>query len=115
LNFALLAPSVSKMMRAWDGAQQVQNNLQIAFALEWYKRDNGSYPKKLEALSPKYLKQIPDDIFSGKPLIYRPSEKGYLLYSVGYYGKDEGGRGLEDDPIGWNISVRMPLPELPPK
>jgi hypothetical protein len=39
------------------------------------------------------LRQIPGDVFSGKPLIYRPNENGYLLYSVGINGKDEGGVG----------------------
>jgi hypothetical protein len=112
---SMLAPSVNKMPRAWDRVQQVHDNLRIAFALEWYQRDNRRHPKKLEDLAPKYLKEIPADIFSGKSLIYRPNEKGYLLYSVGYYGKDEGGRGLEDEPMGWNISVRMPLPDLPGK
>jgi len=113
--FALSVPSVSKLQNSWDGVRQNQENVTLAFALEWYQRDNRRYPQKLEDLAPKYLKEIPLDIFSRKPLIYRPSEKGYLLYSVGYSGKDEGGRTLEDDPIGWNISVRMPLPELPKK
>jgi hypothetical protein len=38
--------------------------------------------------------------------------KGYLLYSVGVNGKDDGGRQFDDDPPGDDLSVRMPLPEL---
>jgi hypothetical protein len=111
----ILVPSVDKMHRAWDRVQQEQDNLQVAFVLAWYHCDHGHYPKTLDALAPKYLKQIPQDIFSGKPLIYRPSEKGFLLYSVGYNGKDDGGHGLDDDPPGDDLVIRIPLPELPKK
>jgi hypothetical protein len=58
------------------------------------------------------LTAVPNDIFSGAPLVFRPSEKGYLLYSVGANGKDEGGRTWEDDPPGDDLSMGMPLPEL---
>jgi hypothetical protein len=63
-------------------------------------------------LAPKYLKRIPSDLFSGQALIYRPNEDGYLLYSVGVNGKDEDGRGHDDEPAGDDLSVRIPLPEL---
>ena len=58
------------------------------------------------------MPRIPQDIFSGHTLIYRPSEAGYMLYSVGPNGKDDGGRGLDDDPSGDDLAIRMPLPEL---
>ena len=52
------------------------------------------------------------DFHSGKELIYKPTEKGYLFYSVGPNGKDDGGRWYDDDPPGDDIRVKMPLPEL---
>jgi hypothetical protein len=111
----LVVPSMHKVQKAWDRVQQVQDNLHLAFALAWYQRDHGQYPKKLDELAPKYLRRIPVDIFSGKGLIYRPNGKGYLLYSVGANGKDEGGRGLDDDPPGDDLSVRIPLSAMPGK
>ncbi len=113
VTLGLLVPAVHKVQKAWDRVQQVQDNLRLALALAWYHRNHGRYPKKLDELAPKYLRAIPGDVFSGKALIYRPTEKGYLLYSVGPNGKDDGGRGYEDEPFGDDISVRMPLPELP--
>jgi hypothetical protein len=97
---------------AADRAEQNQRNLHIAFALGAYQRDRGSYPKTLDALAPKYLAKVPDDLFTGKPLAYRPDEKGYLLYSFGPNGKDDNGRALDEDPPGDDLSVRMPIPEL---
>jgi hypothetical protein len=111
----LMVPAVRKVQQAEDRTEQLQANLHVAFALAAYHREHGTYPNKLDALAPKYLAKIPKDIFSGKPLIYRPTEKGYLLYSVGVNGKDDQGRGYEDDPPGDDLSVRMPLPRLPRK
>jgi hypothetical protein len=108
----LLIPAVRKVAMASDRIRQVQANNTLAFALEWYQREHGRYPKTLDVLTPRYLKSVPGDLFSGKALIYRPSDEGYLLYSVGANGKDEGGRGYEDDPPGDDLSVRMALPKL---
>jgi hypothetical protein len=109
---SLLVPAIRKVQHAADRAQQTQDNLVLAFALARYQRDHGHNPKELAELAPKYLERIPQDLFSGKALIYRPNEDGYLLYSVGVNGKDEEGRGSDDVPPGDDLSVRMPLPEL---
>jgi hypothetical protein len=108
----LLMPAVIKVQSAADRCRQIQDNTILAFALAWYERDHGRYPKELDELAPKYLAAVPKDLFSGTGLKYRPEEKGYLLYSVGVNGKDEGGRWSDDDPPGDDPSVRMPLPEL---
>jgi hypothetical protein len=108
---ALLVPAIRKVQNAYDRTEQVQRNLRIAFALAAYHSEKGSYPGKLDDLAPKYLPTMPDDIFSGKALIYRPSEKGYVFYSVGVNGKDEEGRWTDDDPPGDDVGVRMPRPE----
>ncbi len=112
---SLLMPAAGKVQDAHDRSTQIQRNLHVAFALGAYQRDHGRYPAKLGVLAPKYLSLVPGDIFSGKALIYRPSEKGYLLYSVGVNGKDEGGRWYNDVPPGDDPRVRMPLPALKAK
>jgi hypothetical protein len=111
----LLLPAAGKVMSAADRAEQTQKNLQIAFALAAYRKDNGKYPEKLDALAPKYLAAVPPDVFSGKPLIYKPDGKGYLFYSVGPNEKDDGGRSIDDDPPGDDLVVRMPVPALKAK
>jgi hypothetical protein len=108
---SLLFPAIAKVMDAADRGLQYQRNLNLAFALAAYRRDNGRYPDKLDELVPAHLKAIPDDLFSGKPLIYRPQVNGYLLYSVDINGIDEGGRGYADEPRGDDLSIRIPVPE----
>jgi hypothetical protein len=110
--FSLMMPAARKVQDAADRPEQGQRNLYVAFALAAYRLENGRYPAKLEELAPKYLVSVPGDLFSGKALIYHPSENGYLFYSVGTNGKDDGGRWYDDDPPGDDPRVRMPLPEL---
>jgi hypothetical protein len=108
---SLLLPAVRKVQQAHDRITQVERNLRVAFAMAAYHKDNGHYPEKLEDLAPKYLAAVPDDAFNGQPLIYKPEKNGYLFYSVGPNGKDDGGRWYDDDPPGDDIRVKMPVPE----
>jgi RNA polymerase sigma factor (sigma-70 family) len=103
---------IRQLRRSADRSEQAQRNLHLAFALAAYRGERGGYPEMLHALSPKYLEEVPTDLYSGKALIYRPSENGFLLYSVGVNGRDEGGHGPDDQPPGDDPSVRMPQREL---
>ncbi len=109
---AYMTPAVKKLNEAADRTTQVDRNLILAFALAWYHRDTGRYPASLQELTPKYIDAVPMDIFSGKALIYRPAGNGYLLYSVGANGRDDGGRWFDDQPPGDDPSVRMPRPPV---
>jgi hypothetical protein len=111
IMIALMTPAFDKLVNASDRCEQTHRNLHIAFALAAYLRDHGRYPANLDELAPKYLDKIPDDLFSGKPLIYRLENDGYLLYSVGVNGVDEDGQSYGDDPPGDDIVVRVPVPD----
>jgi hypothetical protein len=91
---SLMMPASSKVQSACDRSEQVQRNLHVAFALAAYQRDNGRYPAKLEDLAPKYLVAIPDDLFRGKSLVYRPAENGRgRAFAAGSPLKESGARG----------------------
>jgi hypothetical protein len=104
----LLAPAVQKMGDSVDRAEQYSRHGVLAFALAAYHADHNKYPASLADLSPKYLKSVPDDLFSGKPLIYKPTDGGYLLYSVGVNGADDGGLSFGDEPKGDDLVMRVP-------
>ena len=65
------------------------------FALREYILEHGRSPETLAELVPRYLAAIPGDPFSGHPLVYRQRGNGYLLYSVGANGIDDGGAAAE--------------------
>ena len=52
---------------------------------------------KLAQLRPKYLKAIPNDLFTEKPLVYKRRGGGYVLYSVGPNMKDDDGVEKSED------------------
>ena len=86
----------------------------LAFALAAYRADHKAYPAKLADLSPKYIAAIPKDRFNDGDLHYSPQNGGYLLYSVGFNGQDDGGKGIEDRKDGtdnWDdIAIRIGKP-----
>ncbi len=97
-----------RMMDSCDRAEQVSRNGALAFALAAHFADHKAYPAKLADLAPKYAAKLPDDVFSGKVLVYKLTAKGYLLYSVGVNGIDDGGQSYGDDPKGDDMAVRVP-------
>ncbi|MFT3878133.1 MAG: hypothetical protein QM703_00555 [Gemmatales bacterium] len=80
----------------------------IAYALELFRRKNGSYPSKLVELMPVYLTDIPKDLGRTSLPVYQKTEKGYRLYSIGLNGIDDKGHGLFDKPVGDDILFEMP-------
>jgi hypothetical protein len=68
-------------------------------AIMRYQKNEGQYPEDLnELVSSGYLNSLPMDPFSGRPLVYRKAEEGFILYSIGQDLKDDGGRlGLGSD------------------
>lgn len=89
--------------------------IEIRYALELYRLQQGRYPQSVSDLSPEILKAVPLDPDSGKPPIYRPQgPAGFVLYSVGENQKDDGGKMKKtpDDPESWDdIAIEAP-PDL---
>ncbi len=62
-------------------------------ALREYHRRHGRYPDRLSQLVPGFLPRLPIDYADRQPLRYRPQGDGYVLYSIGLNGRDDGGQG----------------------
>ena len=69
----------------------------FTLAISGYRHDNGYYPKKLSELYPKYIDTLPKDTFSDEEYRYKIEDNGYLLYSVGPNGKNDGGKNFNQD------------------
>jgi len=94
---AALLPNLGRAVVIMDKAQVRRSVTAVALALATYRAETGSYPADLKVLAPKYLKRVPIDWCSGKPLIYKRTAKGFLLYSVGENMRDDGGRDRSDN------------------
>jgi hypothetical protein len=87
-TFQVVGPAV----RRFAFAQSSVDLAQVACALERYHLAHNEYPLTLDALTPQYLEQVPNDVIGGQPLHYnRTSDGKYLLYSVGWNETDDGG------------------------
>jgi hypothetical protein len=73
--------------------QAVQQLLALELAIRAFQIEHGELPERLEMLTPEILPQPPVDPFdpSGRPLRYVRTADGYVAYSVGFDGKDNGG------------------------
>ena len=72
----------------------------------------GLFREKLEAIVPRFLAQLPNDLLSGEPYKYRRNGVGqFILYSIGCDEKDDGGvpgKTLFDEASGdwvWDSSA----------
>jgi hypothetical protein len=107
-------PQTFAAVRAAEHGGMELDLTKLAFALAAYRADMGVYPAKLADLTPKYVAQIPKDRFSDGDLHYSLQGGGYLLYSVGPNGQDDGGKGVDDCKAGnepWDdITIRITKP-----
>jgi hypothetical protein len=65
---------------------------QWALVLHVYQQRTGHYPAAAEAAARSVGWALPQDPFSGGAFHYRRQGDGYLLYSFGANGRDDGGR-----------------------
>lgn len=72
--------------------EAVMLTTQVGLICKIYKARTGRYPEKLEALVPDFLREVPIDPFTGKPLVYKIVNGELLIYSLGSNQKDDGGR-----------------------
>ena len=87
---------------------QERRHGECAFALVAYRMERGAYPESLLDLVPDYLPEPPVDLFSGAAPRYVREKEGFLLYSVGVNGCDDGGTTYSDEPNGDDLRLRMP-------
>jgi hypothetical protein len=75
----------------------VQSTLTV-IALLRYRQDTGNYPASLDALvAAEYLKNLPIDPWSDKPLVYKRTDDRFMLYCIGRNFKDDGGQVFRDN------------------
>lgn len=90
---AIAVPNFLRAEQTTAHNQTMVNEGQIVCALERYRLANGIYPGSLDALVQRYVETLPHDLIGGQPLIYRPTADGkFLLYSIGWNEKDDGGQ-----------------------
>jgi hypothetical protein len=85
-------PAIRKTMEIGWRSRASQAGLIGTLAILRFEKENRRLPENwIELYERGYLKTIPMDPYSDKPLVYKKTEDGFILYSVGLNFIDDGG------------------------
>lgn len=87
----ILMPALGNAVKRFARAQSNVDLARVGIALERYRLAHGNYPDSLDALAPQFMEKVPNDVIGGEPLHYRRTDNSFILYSVGWNGRDDGG------------------------
>ena len=96
LSSMLLPALGNTIIKEANGLAQVRT-AQAALAVERFRLAHRRLPENLNELVPQFLSAVPIDPFDGQALRYHRLAKGYVIYSVGQDGHDDGGREKHAD------------------
>ncbi len=88
----LLLPALDKSLNR-DAEDRAKARIaQTVLAIERYRLANaGQLPESVGVLVPTYLPVVPADPFDGKPVRFKRTDNGYVIYCIGADEQDDGG------------------------
>lgn len=93
----MLASVYARTFRAFDRTDAQREVVKGMLAIQAFRSKYGRLPKNIEDAVPEFLPKTPLDPYTGKPLAYKLTPGGYLLYSFGPDQDDDGGTPLNRD------------------
>ncbi len=114
----ILMPAVDRVSEIGYRGKASHEATVTIFALKLWRLEKNTYPATLgELVAAGYLKGLPTDPYSDKPLVYKRTDDDFVLYSVGSNFTDDGGKPGTDrhgQPRNWRDNgdtVFWPIPE----
>ncbi|MCA9135328.1 MAG: hypothetical protein KDB00_01180 [Planctomycetales bacterium] len=106
----LATPALEATKDSIDRRDATHRLLMVEMAIALFRQRAGRFPVDLAELVPDFLASIPIDPYSDKPLIYRIEGDGYVMYSTGTDGDDDGGSfgdssTLYDDTYDFDVNT----------
>jgi hypothetical protein len=103
----MLMPAEKAAHRAAARSDAMHNAAVLALAICRYQIKNLRLPEKLNELVPNFCYAVPTDPFDGKPMRYKRTEKGAVIYSIGIDMVDDGGKALDDKTQEGDITFEL--------
>jgi hypothetical protein len=88
----MFLPSLTKAVKKHMREDVLVQLTRCGIAVERFRLKNGKLPASLEEIVPDFLAGEQMDPFSGEPMQFETNEEGYVIYSVGQNGEDDGGK-----------------------
>lgn len=110
LMFHLMSPAMGRLSQLYARYYAGQMSTLTALAVQRYRLKTQKLPDTLATLVPAFLDEAPVDPFDGEPIRYVKQGKGFVVYSVGEDGQDNGGRERnakdKSKSYDWTFSVQ---------
>jgi competence protein ComGC len=87
---------------------QVQSEATVVIiAVRRFKLEKGQFPASMDELAKNgYIKKIPMDPYTDKPIVYKYDDKDFSLYSIGPDFEDDGGMPGKDSKGKYDFGAR---------
>lgn len=95
--FMVTSPVTKTFINSFMSRAATGEQCKVLLALRLHEIDKGHLPASLDALVPTYLPVVPEDIYTGKPMLWSLDKK--IVYSTGENGSDDGGAIDEARPL----------------
>ena len=111
---AINIPSLESIYYLSERAAMDRDATLLSLAVHRYKIRRGQWPKTTEDLVPDFIAKLPLDRVDQKRMRYRLVADGFIIYSVGHDGVDDGGvRGMVNED-GGIVPCKPGSPEATP-
>lgn len=90
---AAILPSVHRTVELDMFCRADLRSTRTMLAVQRYRLAQGKRPETLDQLVPEYLDRVPTDPFDGRPIRYRRTDPGFIVYSIWSDGQDNNGIG----------------------
>ncbi|MCG8586208.1 MAG: hypothetical protein MI757_15990 [Pirellulales bacterium] len=106
---ALLLPAVTSVFQVERRTEMERQMTDTAIALKLFHNKHGKYPARVTELVPDYIEAVPKDVWTkDAPVRYRRAGDGYVLYSIGRDGNDQGGPSDDEESDSDDRGFRVP-------
>ena len=105
----LMMPATTAGADAYIRTRAMLRTCELAVGLERLRRARGRWPAPGDSLAPVFPDGPPADPFTGKPLRWKATGSGVVVYSVGF-DKADGGGNLDNKNVkkpGTDLGVRL--------
>lgn len=104
----VMLSAVSAPIQSARYLEDYRSLFDVSMAVHQYRADHNEYPESLQKLVPQYTVRLPGDV-RRRALVYRKTNAGFLLYSLGKNGLDDGGEGWsEDNKDADDVAIQVP-------
>ena len=104
---AMFLPAGAHAARADFDTHTLSMLSEVAFAVGNFQSQHDRLPESLAELAPKFLKQPPIDPYHKTPLKFICRDGGFIIYSIGPDGVDNGGRSRNEIEKAGEYDIRV--------